>query len=1590
MLSFKPLRMKSQLILGFSVMVAIIAVVVFINIMQVRTALELSQHITDIHTPTAKNSMTMLNGVNQALAALETWMLLGDAKFKKDRQKIWATQVEAPLKELEKLSINWLHVEYIEQLKKIKALLSQFKQFQEEIEEIAQSPDNIPALKLFFEQAVSLSNIMSNKITEMIDLELKEQANQERKMLLGMMADVRGTLGLSLANIRAFLLSGKNEFKNDFQKLWLKNETRFNELNTQKKLLTPEQLKAFELFSESRQRFMPLSTQILAMRDQRDWNRGNYWLATQATPVAAQLVEKLEELSSHQQRLSQEHGQQINSLIHNLIIIEWYLLGLAILLAIFFAWLISRHIFNQVGGEPFEIAQMTKCVAAGNLERAFESKRTQRTGIYASLQDMVQALKEIVKQAHRLAQGDYSVQIVPRSEKDILGKALFEMTKRLGDITTISEAIVAGDYSRQIDSKGNSDLLGLAINQMTRQLQQVTDESQKSDWLKTGQTELNEKMRGEQTVVSLTQNILTYIADYLHAQVGVFFLGEGDKFKLVSSYAYQQRKNNYNEFKLGEGLIGQAALEKKTLIFSQVPEEHINLSIHSGLGESKPHDILVLPLLYEEQVLGILELGTSRHFTATEMEWLNLVADNIAITLNSAQSRVRMQALLADSQQMTLTLQNRQEEILEREEHIRAIVDTVVDAIITIDEKGIIDSFNTAAEQIFGYSWSEVVDKNIKMLMPEPYHSEHDRYLLNYLQTGKPKIIGNPREAEGKRKDGSIFPLDLAVTEMLIGERRMFVGIIRDITERKKAEEVLRIQQEEVQSTNEELRAQQEALQSVNEELQTQQEELAASNKELQAQREELKFANANLEDKTEALEENKLVLEEKARALELSTRYKSEFLANMSHELRTPLNSLLILAQLLGDNKKGNLTEKQVEYAQTIHSAGSELLALINDILDLSKVEAGKMEVVAEDISLPECLEMIEQKFRHVAEQKGLAFTITISENIPSLLYTDLQRLKQILNNLLSNAFKFTSQGEIKLIVDSPVSPPKELLDSRQSAFIAIRVTDTGIGIPKEKQSLIFEAFKQVDGTTSRRYGGTGLGLSISRQLAQLLGGDLYLVSQEGYGSTFTLYLPETFEEALPEDSGIIVDNTVKGNETFNQPRLQITQDSITQESKIWPPASDVLAPEKTEESISPEIAPPIPPNEEEKLEPESIVDDRDKLTPNDKTLLIIEDDGKFSDILIELARDKGFKCLIATDGKTGLELAEQYPPHAIVLDIGLPQMDGWTVMDKLKDNPNTRHIPVHFMSASDQEMDAKKMGAIGYLLKPIDMKQLGEAFIKIERFISDNVKNVLIVADDKAHKKEILDIVGDGKIESTIAVSQKEALKQLKAGLFDCIILDLEVEQGSGLELLEQLRHEEKWCQIPVIIYAERDLKQEEEKLLQQYSDNLTVKAVRSPERLLDEATLFLHQVEAQLPNEKRDMLRMVHDKEAILRNQKILIVDDDARNVFALVTVLEDKDIEVIVGKTGYEGLELLDKHPDISLVLMDIMMPEMDGYEAIHRIRAQPRYHNLPIIALTAKAMKGDKAKCIEVGANDYLAKPVDTEKLISLMRVWLYR
>ncbi len=771
----------------------------------------------------------------------------------------------------------------------------------------------------------------------------------------------------------------------------------------------------------------------------------------------------------------------------------------------------------------------------------------------------------------------------------------------------------------------------------------------------------------------------------------------------------------------------------------------------------------------------------------------------------------------------------------------------------------------------------------------------------------------------------------------------------------------LQAQQAELQTTNEE-------LQSQSEELRAQQEELQQVNDELEERARELERQKSAIKDKNLALERARQDIETKASELEIASKYKSEFLANMSHELRTPLNSLLILAQLLAGNKDGNLTAKQIEYAQTIHSAGSDLLTLINEVLDLSKIEAGKIDIQKEEVLLSELVTMTQQKFQPIADSKKVAFVMNLADDVPPVLHTDGQRLKQVINNLLSNAFKFTAQGEVKLEVRRAAAQEFILSETAPSEWLTLSVSDTGIGIPKDKLQVIFEAFQQADSTTSRRYGGTGLGLTISRQLVRLLGGEIKLRSEPGQGSTFTIYLPLTTEKSDSRDNtpsrGVIPPQDSRDNTP--------SRGVIPQKEGVIPP------------NTGPEATTPV------RTATKPVIDDSDHLQASDRILLIIEDDRNFLRTLIDLAHERDFKCVVAEDGKTGLQFATDYKPDAIILDVGLPEIDGWTVMEKLKDNPDTRHVPVHFISAFDHDKDAKQMGAIGCLLKPVGMAELSEAFRKIEHFIDTTIRTLLVVVDQAPRRQQILNLIGNSEVKSVFATTHTEAYHHLQQQTCDCIILDVDCEQGASLQLLEQLCREERLSQIPIVIYAERELTVTEETLLHQCEAKLTIKSAHSPERLLDETTLFLHQLETNLPKEKQKMLQRVHDKQAILTGKRVLIVDDDVRNTFALMTFLDSQNMNVVVANQGKEALQLLTEHPNIDIVLMDIMMPEMDGYETMRRIRSQSQFRHLPIIALTAKAMKGDKAKCIEAGANDYLTKPLDTDKLLYLLRVWLYR
>ncbi|MBE4573172.1 histidine kinase [Vibrio navarrensis] len=1025
------------------------------------------------------------------------------------------------------------------------------------------------------------------------------------------------------------------------------------------------------------------------------------------------------------------------------------------------------------------------------------------------------------------------------------------VTQPLLESMGFAQRIAEGDLESAltIDRKDELGELSRSLNNMASQLRDL-------DWLKSGKEMLDNEIRGDLSLDLLSDKFIAFFTKHMNAQLGALYLFENDRLELRASYAFSDRHGNFNQLKLGEGMVGQAALERQVIAFNHL--QHNVPSYNFAAGETIPSHFLAIPLAVDEQLIGVVMLGSNQAYSSIQRRFVDEIVSNLAIVFNATKARLVINSLLLETQQQKESLSKANEELEQQTQALRA------------------------------------------------------------------------------------------------------------------SEEELQAQQEELRVTNEELQEQTKVLKESEAELQAQQEELRVTNEELEERTKALEQQQNEMKEKNEALREAQQVVEEKAKELEIASKYKSEFLANMSHELRTPLNSILILSQLFANNKDGNLTDKQIESAKAINSSGSDLLSLINEILDLSKVEAGKIDLHIEDVSLASIEQDLLRLYKEIADDKGLDFQVICAGNLPASLESDSQRLQQILRNLLTNAFKFTHEGAVTLNMAHPSQELAKLLNKPREELIAFSVRDDGIGIKQDQQVAIFQAFQQADGSTSRKYGGTGLGLSISKELAHLLGGRIHLKSEEGKGSTFTVVFPLKYTEKAR-------------NEMESLPQISLAPLEITERE----------APAETQEHAVASTPAPQAPIGAEKTEPvlsasdSYVEDDRQSIVAEDRTLLIIEDDRAFAGVMRDFGRERGFKCIVAETGESGLHFAQYYNPSAIILDIGLPGIDGWTVMERLKENPETRHIPVHFMSANDANLDALRMGAIGYLTKPVDMKKLEKAFGNIEEIISKPVKRLLVVEDDAIQQESIRQLIGEDDVHIVTVPTGEKALSELESARYDCMVLDLGLEDMTGFELLERIRRSETAARVPIIVYTGRELSKEEEKELNRYAESIIIKGVKSPERLLDESALFLHRVEANLPREQQGMLRAVHNKESVLIGKKVLLVDDDMRNVFALSSILEDKGMDIVIARDGLESLDKLKENPDIDVVLMDIMMPRMDGYEAMEEIRKQKVYEKLPVIALTAKAMKGDRSKCIEAGASDYLAKPVNTDKLLSMLRVWLY-
>ena len=976
----------------------------------------------------------------------------------------------------------------------------------------------------------------------------------------------------------------------------------------------------------------------------------------------------------------------------------------------------------------------------------------------------------------------------------LLPSLVLSIVRPIIQLTRQTKQITSGNYTnlQEIDAKNEIGMLSRSFSAMVASLRRSQEQEEQSNWLQDGQLDLNNIMRGEVSLTQFCGRTVSFLVEYLGAELGAMYIvTTGNHLKLTGSYALSAGKDFRHEFAMGQGIVGQVALKKQTVLLSSVPKDY--LLVQSGLGESEPHSILLVPIVVDGNVLAVLELASLRPFMNRIQLFVEQVADIIGVSIQSLHSTRRVQELLEESQSQTEELATREEEL-------------------------------SQANQ----------------------------------------------------------------------------GLEKQTSALRKSEAFLQGQQEELKRTNEELEEQKSSLNSQN------------------------------------------IRLDEARKEMETASRYKSEFLANMSHELRTPLNSILLLSQHLANNKEKSMTEKQVECATTVHSSGTELLTLINEVLDLAKVESGKMHVALADCYVADIAAGMKRNFQAVADNKGVAFTLQVAADMPPIIRSDCQRIAQIVKNLLSNAFKFTETGSVTLEIkkEEGILPFK---------FI---VADSGIGIKPESLESVFRAFQQEDGSTSRKYGGTGLGLSISKELAGLLGGTLHVTSVKGEGAVFTLALPEQVGQSVAESDN---NSTASTQSSIN--------DGRTSTKQISPPS---LA--RTEGYLP---------------------DDRRQIEGNSRTILIIEDEQTFAKILRDSARERGFKALVAESGEIGLQMTEQYKPDGIILDMELPGMNGRNVLARLKENLQTRHIPVHIVSAADDTYEARHMGAVGYLTKPVNMEAIDTSFNRIEKVISRKVKTVLLVEDDEVMRREVTDLLADTMVTVTSAATGAEAMDLQKHEEFDCIIVDLGLPDMDGCELIKQIRNGKDF-QTPVIIHTAQDLTSQEQQILDTLSDSIVVKDAKSMDRLLDESSLFLHRVATDLPEEKKAIIRKFHDREAILENKKILIVDDDMRNVFSLSSILEEKGIVTEMAENGKVALEKLAEHSDTDLVLMDIMMPEMDGYETMREIRKmESKLRKIPILALTAKAMKGDRAKCIDAGASDYLAKPVDAEKLFSMLRVWLY-
>ncbi|WP_150269964.1 response regulator [Paenibacillus tepidiphilus] len=1134
-------------------------------------------------------------------------------------------------------------------------------------------------------------------------------------------------------------------------------------------------------------------------------------------------------------------------------------------------------------------------------------------------------------------------------------------------------------------------------------------------WINDQVSDIALVLQGSVQLATASRIFIGKLAGTVGASYGSLYLKRDDQLWFTAGYAFDAAAGLDKPIPLGSGLVGQCALDQEIKELRDLPADYIR--VHSGLGQSAPALLYLVPILYEQEVVAVIELAGLSEFSLRDRQLIERTAHNMGIIINTLSDVARIEELLHESQLQKEELEAQTEELQAQTEELSAQTQELAAQTeelasqreeLRVQAESLLESNETLKREMeltaeqksqieaqtaeLAAQAEHLADANLHLqeeieltarqkdeiatqaedLLNQKEELEAQTHMLQsqtvQLQEQKEELEAQTQELRAQTEELWASQENLrqqveitdrqkseiaAQAEELAGSNRNLQHEI-EMTARQKEE--IATQAAQLLNQKEELEAQTVQLQKQTLQLQEQKEELEVQTEELRAQTEELSASQESLQKQVELTEAQKEEIKAQAEEIFLAAQYKSEFLANVSHELRTPLNSLLILSQILAENKEGNLGAKQLEYVHTIFSAGKDLLQLIDEILDLAKMEAGKMNVVLEPVVLQHLSTQVYRHFEQQAKKKHIRFDVHCDSRLPDALVSDGHRIQQIMNNLLSNALKFTPEhGSVSLSIRT------------EGEEIVFSVSDTGIGIPASKLESIFEAFQQADGTTSRKYGGTGLGLTICRELASMLGGRIEVDSSEGKGSTFSLFLP-----AKPAEGDIqalvaaAAETHYKEAENDRAPQNNVAEEGGFRESFI----------------------PDISISNPKLLQHKEMDDDRENLQNGDTVLLIIEEDAEFASILLKLARSRGFKAIVAFQGDQGLALAYAYKPDAILLDLHLPVLDGRSIISRLKSRPELRHIPVHVISTAEENQQSLVMGALSFWKKPNDQAELEAAFLQIETYIRRPVKSLLIVEDNKTLRSSLVEFIAHPDVRIVAVGTGREAMEQLASHHFDCMVLDLGLSDITGFDLLEQIKTNRKLQTLPVIIYTGKDLSKIDEQRLRHYAESIVLKNVRSMERLYDETALYLHRKHADLPPDKQLLIEKLHNPEAAFAGKRILLVDDDMRNIFALSSVLEGYNMDIAFAQNGREALDYLQEHPDVELVFMDIMMPEMDGYETMQHIRSMPEYDHMVIIALTARALEEDRTKCLEAGASDYISKPINTTQLVTVLKAWL--